>query len=191
MQPPWIPPNCEFQIDNAEQEWTFDKKFDFIHVRLLCFGIRDWPRLFEQCFTHLKPGGWLELQEVDFPPGCADDTAGPDSAFLKWGKLIHEACLSVGVNTSACRGFKPQLEDQGFVNVQESPAFWPLGTWPKGKKEKKIGQYMILNVLDALQAVSLALLIRHHGWLKEEVEVYLIDVRKEIYNQKNHFYSQM
>ena len=191
MQPPWVPPNCEFHIDNAEQEWTFNKKFDFIHARLLCLGMRDWRRFFEQCFTHLKPGGWLELQEVDFPPRCADDSAGPDSAFLTWGKLIQQACLGVGVDTSACTSFKALLQNQGFVNVQEEPAFWPLGTWPKGKKEKKIGQYMVVNALDALQAASLALLTRHCGWSKEEVEVCLIDVRKEIRDPKNHFYSQM
>ena len=131
------------------------------------------------------------MQEVNFPPRCADSSAGPDSPMLQWGQCIREASLKVGVNTEACVGFKQLLLDQGFVNVKEEPLMWPVGTWPKGKKEKKIGQYMMINTMEALQGVSMALLTRHKGWSKEEVEVYLIDVRKDILNPKKHFYAPM
>lgn len=34
IQPAWVPPNCTFQIDDAEEDWTFhDNTFDFVHNR--------------------------------------------------------------------------------------------------------------------------------------------------------------
>lgn len=39
FQPTFVPPNCEFQIDNLEEDWTWSGCFDFIHARMLsgCF----------------------------------------------------------------------------------------------------------------------------------------------------------
>lgn len=51
VQPPFVPPNCTFEIDDLEDEWKFsENSFDFIHARDLYLSIRDWPRLVSQCF---------------------------------------------------------------------------------------------------------------------------------------------
>lgn len=51
IQPSWIPPNVQFQIDDAEGDWTWEENsFDFIHIRHLTGAIKDWPRLIEQAF---------------------------------------------------------------------------------------------------------------------------------------------
>src|SRR4051794_18689006 len=65
IQPAWVPPNCRFVIDDVESEWPYREKFDVIHARTLCGSIRDWPRLYQQIFDHLKPGGWVEFQEYE------------------------------------------------------------------------------------------------------------------------------
>jgi SAM-dependent methyltransferase len=65
-QPSWVPPNVEFQIDDAQLEWTFEpESFDFIHIRYLQGSIADWPRLYGQVFKALKPGGWFQHIEPD------------------------------------------------------------------------------------------------------------------------------
>ena len=50
------PPNVKFEVDNAEDEWTWpDNTFDYIHVRTLLGGIKDWDRFYRQAFRCLKP----------------------------------------------------------------------------------------------------------------------------------------
>lgn len=41
VQPEWVPPNCAFQIDDAEDDWTFPAEyFDFVHNRDFLQSIR-------------------------------------------------------------------------------------------------------------------------------------------------------
>ena len=51
VQPRWVPPNCRFELDDAQLEWTFaPDSFDFIHIRALLGAISDWPPLYERAF---------------------------------------------------------------------------------------------------------------------------------------------
>ncbi|KAL6825278.1 S-adenosyl-L-methionine-dependent methyltransferase [Trichoderma camerunense] len=62
--PKEVPPNLTFEIADAAEDWP-PRLYDFIHLRnLVGGGIRDWRRLIEQAFDHLKPGGQLEFTEV-------------------------------------------------------------------------------------------------------------------------------
>lgn len=47
-----VPPNCHFEIDDAEDNWMFPKNsFDYIHARDFYHSIRDWPKLVRQSFA--------------------------------------------------------------------------------------------------------------------------------------------
>ena len=37
IQPDFVPPNCRFIIDNAEHDWAFEQKFDYIHSRMVSY----------------------------------------------------------------------------------------------------------------------------------------------------------
>lgn len=50
---------------------------------------------------------------------------------------------------------------------------------------------MMENVLASAQGVSLMLFNKFLGWTKEQIEVDLIEVRKEMKNTKIHVYSPM
>lgn len=53
IQPKWVPPNCRFEIDDAESEWSYERdSFDFIHNRNFVCSIRDWPRLIAQTYRY-------------------------------------------------------------------------------------------------------------------------------------------
>jgi len=46
-----VPPNVKFEIDDAEQPWTWAENFfDYIHLRTMVAGIRNWERLYQQAF---------------------------------------------------------------------------------------------------------------------------------------------
>jgi len=57
MQPRWVPPNCRFEIDDANNiPWTFeDNTFDFIHIRSMYGCISDWDAVYREAFRCLKP----------------------------------------------------------------------------------------------------------------------------------------
>lgn len=79
IQPSWVPTNCRFLVDDVEDDWTESEPYDFIHGRTMSGSIRDWPRLYQQAFRNLKPGGWIEMQEFEIQYGC-DDGSFPAKA---------------------------------------------------------------------------------------------------------------
>lgn len=50
-----VPPNCTFEIDDAEKEWTWTKPFDYIFIRLMVGSIADWDKLIRQCYEYTVP----------------------------------------------------------------------------------------------------------------------------------------
>lgn len=45
-----VPANLKFFIDDVEDPWTYNYKFDFIYSRMLTGSIRDWPKFIQQCY---------------------------------------------------------------------------------------------------------------------------------------------
>lgn len=191
IQPTMVPPNCSFIIDNAEQDWLYDKKFDFIHARMLVLGIHDWPRFFRQAWDNLKPGGWIELHELQLPCHCDDGSAPRESPFIEWSYKLVEAAAMAGIDASSCESFETQLQDQGFVNLKHELIKWPIGSWPKGKKEKDIGRWMQENTLQGLQGLTMALFSRQFKWSREAVELFLVAVRKQLLDRSSHVYVKV
>jgi hypothetical protein len=168
-----VPPNCSFIIDDATKEWVFTQQFDYIHTRAIAFGISDWDKLVDQAYNNLKPGGWLELQELHIPLGCDDGTMTEGSVLWQWGKDINLAAGKVGVNTLASLQHAERMKKRGFVNVNEKELKVPLGPWAKGKKEKNIGAMAQRDLVDGIEGISTKLFLmlgRGHEEVKENLD---------------------
>lgn len=51
IQPPFVPANCSFEIDDASAEWTFtpnSRDLVFLRFMLGCFA--DWPAVYSEAF---------------------------------------------------------------------------------------------------------------------------------------------
>lgn len=189
IQPGFVPPNCEFIIDNAEADFAFDIQFDYIHARMLTMGIHDWERFFRQCFATLVPGGWLESQETVLPARAAEGEALGKTPFLEWSQHVWEAAQTLGVNTLASEGFEEILRRVGFVNIERVNVQWPLTPWAKGKKNKILGKLLWENAQNGVPAVSNLLFARQLGWSKEQVDE---SCRKALDDCKQgHYYTPM
>ncbi|KAF8249994.1 S-adenosyl-L-methionine-dependent methyltransferase [Wilcoxina mikolae CBS 423.85] len=141
IQPKWVPPNCKFEVDDAELEWTYQPDFfDFVHIRNLTQAISDWPKLLNQAYNRTKPGGYIELAEIELVARCDDGTMGDNDGL----KLFVEAlCLGmeklgrpkyVTANT-----LKSNLESAGFVGVKSATFKQPSGPWAKDPTLKRVG----------------------------------------------------
>ena len=185
-QPSRVPANVKFEIDDAEESWIFQEPFDLIHMRYLAAAIVDWPKLVGQAFTNTKPGGWVEFQDFD-PTYFSDDGSLKEGASLaKFVRLFNEACSGFGRLSTPGPHLEGWLKDAGFINVAHERFRLPVGPWPKDKHLKTIGSWNLVQLEDGLEAFAFRLFTQHLGWKREEVEVLLAEVRKDLRDPRIH-----
>ncbi|GAM35865.1 hypothetical protein TCE0_017f04523 [Talaromyces pinophilus] len=186
IQPLWVPPNCTFEIDDAEDDWLYNQEFDLIHTRTICGAIRDWPRFHKQAFDHVKPGGWFEMQENDawFQ---RDDGSCPEWTQLFLEKLDEASILS-GRRLNVARDQKQYMIDAGFVNVHDEIFRLPLSPWHDDPRMKEIGRIRGVAMNEGVEGYSLALYTRFLGWSPTEVRILLAKVRSEFNDMQNQMY---
>ncbi|KAH8672025.1 S-adenosyl-L-methionine-dependent methyltransferase [Tricladium varicosporioides] len=187
IQPEYVPPNCQFEIDDAEDEWMFSQKFDFIHGRMLFTCFQNPAQVFVQAYKSLSPGGYFEIQDALFTMESIDGT-GDGTAVQQWNAKICDGARKIGRDWHCTRNYAQFMRDAGFENVMERKFKWPTNTWPKGKKAKTLGMWSLANSLDGLSAVSMAILSRAQGMSREEVEVGMVDVRRDLRDKSIHGY---
>lgn len=129
IQPNWVPPNCKFYVDDVESEWVNspDEAYDFIHGRSMCGSISDFDALYSQCFTNLKPGGWIEMQEFESWIWQIDDPeAKRIPNITKWLSLLDEASAIMGKRINTATHQKQKLIKAGFINISDD--VYPVGS---------------------------------------------------------------
>lgn len=65
-----------------------------------------------------------------------------------------------------------------------------MGTWPKEKKQKDMGAYLLLTTENAFEAFGLAMLTRVLEMDIKEVERIIDGAKKECRNKRIHSYSR-
>ncbi|KAK3381141.1 methyltransferase domain-containing protein [Podospora didyma] len=191
IQPSWVPPNVRFMIDDVETEWVDPpNSLDYVHGRHICMTIKNFPRLAAQAYTALKPGGWIELQELRFKIFCDDGSApeGEGYGYTKFINLAMAGFRSFGFDPLVMENNKNMLIDAGFVNVEEKIWKVPIGAWPKDRTMKTIGIYNRSLIMDGLHSVGIKPITKGLGWSEQEVELLLVDVRKALMDASNHVY---
>lgn len=154
IQPVWIPPNVKFIIDDCEEEWLNGDNFDLVHLRFMSPVLKDVPKMCAQSYANLKPGGWIEFQELHAWPQCDDGTMLPEDHVAGFYKLVVEAFAKLGLDIHApCKLDKP-LEAAGFTNVQCVVKKIPIGTWARDRRLRLVGHYLKLVIQDFLPALT-------------------------------------
>lgn len=136
----------------------------------------------------MQPGGWIELQELEFVALCDDNTLKDDYPAGKFLNLVKDGLACFGVDLLAMRRNAQLLREAGFINVEEKVFKIPLGTWPKNRTMKMIGLYMRSVIYDGLQGIALGPFTRGLKWTPNEVELFLVDVRKSLMDGSTHSY---
>ncbi|WP_376797334.1 class I SAM-dependent methyltransferase [Thermogemmatispora sp.] len=125
--------NVHFQVMNVMEPLAFpDGSFDLINGRLLCgFMLPSaWPRLLQECFRLLRPGGVLRLTETEGPLTSSVATE-------RYLHLIRRALQQAGQSFSPDGrhiGITPVLprlvRQAGFheVHLRATAIDWSMGT---------------------------------------------------------------
>lgn len=188
IQPGLIPPNCSFEIDDLEKEWTWTKPFDFIFSRVMAGSFEDYQAYADKAFAALEPGGWFELQDISLPLECDDGTMPPDSYTAKLGEIFVEGSAVTKRPIDVAPQYKDMLAKAGFVDIVEKKLKWPLGPWPKDPHYKEVGEWYYANLNQGLEGLTLAILTRVLQWSTEEAHIFLAKARKSIRDQSIHAY---
>ncbi|KAK1545492.1 hypothetical protein CPAR01_02994 [Colletotrichum paranaense] len=184
----FVPPNVRFEIDDIEEEWTYSEPFNYIHSRFMNASIANWKEYLKKCYDNIAPGGYLELLENQVDPVSDDNTLPKDSSIHEYVNLIRSGSEKMGRVFIDVSTLKSLVLEAGFVDVELRIFKWPMNGWPKDEKYKKLGLWCYENFSSALEAVCMALLTRVHCWTRDEVNVFLVDVRKDLKNRSYHAY---
>ncbi|KAK2736184.1 hypothetical protein FQN57_000858 [Myotisia sp. PD_48] len=191
IQPPWVPPNLTFEIDDFENEWPYSRKFDLIHGRELNGFVADYDCLFEQAFNNLNPGGWFEMQSAEV--NVFSDDGGMDKAknLTSWIEGLHESSEMFGKSMTEVSTWKDRFLKAGFEDIRVDIRIIPIGGWAKDPKLKEIGKWHQAQVIQAVGAYTPALYTRYLGWTAEEVDVLCASVRTELKDKSLHLYQKV
>ncbi|OAF63049.1 hypothetical protein VC83_00142 [Pseudogymnoascus destructans] len=186
-QPEWVPPNCRFELDDMEEPWMWSKNsFDLIFLRDLIYCIRDWPKLIDQCYTHVKPGGWVEFQGITALLGSDDNTVPPGGALEQFTSNLITSSRMFGTPIDDPIRWKGWFEERGFVDITLKIFKLPINTWPKDTRMKVLGAWEMENLLSGMEVMTMRVFVKALGWTEEEVLVFLVNVRKEVKDRGIH-----
>ncbi|KAE8391556.1 S-adenosyl-L-methionine-dependent methyltransferase [Aspergillus alliaceus] len=192
IQPSWVPPNVEFVIDDFENEWMHRRNFfDFIHARTISGCVRNWGRLMEQAYDHLKPGGYLECAEFAIDAYSDDGSFKQDSPYREYIDNINKAGEITGRPMNVAPLLQTWMNNAGFEDVTERVYVLPYGPWPKDPKLKEIGRWQYVQAPEGVEAYGLRLYTQVLGWPESEAKLHQALVKQQLRNKALHIYGKM
>lgn len=75
--------------------------------------------MYAQAFQHLRPGGWLEIQEYDAWMYSDDGSVEKAPWIRTWISQMDEITIKFGKRLDVAKYQKKLLVDAGFVDVKE------------------------------------------------------------------------
>ncbi|KAF8245880.1 S-adenosyl-L-methionine-dependent methyltransferase [Wilcoxina mikolae CBS 423.85] len=161
IQPQWVPPNCRFELDDMETEWTYKPDtFDFIHARNIAPSVSNWKGLMGELFRCTTPGGYVELCEVGGKLHSDDGSLVDENPLNISVELTKGAMEMIGRSFPVVGTLKKRLEDAGFIDVKETFYKQPFGQWPKDPTMKHTGAMALMMLETGIEAYALAALTR-------------------------------
>jgi hypothetical protein len=163
IQPTNVPPNLQFLVEDFEVPWVYTKdSFDFIHARCIYGCVADYPALYSEAFSALKPGGWFEQAEISVQSKSADGSVN-GTKLEKFGQLAIECGKRFGKSFSIAEESEKLITEAGFINVTCETFKLPIGQWPKDPKMKMIGAYNRLGIDEGLEGWAIFLFTKYLG----------------------------
>ncbi|KAK5261838.1 hypothetical protein LTR40_001474 [Exophiala xenobiotica] len=176
MQSIWTSPSEQYQIFDIEQDWTFRE-------------------------SHMKPEGWFEWQELDLKHYSEDKTMNRGNKLQQLFEHLSLAIGNLGRKLAVADDIEELLHKQGFQNIKHDKIKVPLGGWPKDARltkdsvlilpKKSNGRMRRIELLKGLQGLVLKPFSKGLGWSREEIEIFLAEVRKDVDRPDIHSMSDL
>jgi SAM-dependent methyltransferase len=181
-------PNLQFKVMDFNEEWDFEEKFDFVHVRFLGFALPE--KALRSVYENLRPGGWLEITEwVTVLRSSDHSTEG--TAFETWNQSLQHGLRTLGSSAEFALRYPSLLRRNGFVQVTERRNWVPINAWAPGKQLQRIGSMMTDNVTTFMDGATGPVFTDGLGWTPERTQSMLEDARKQIGDTSLHSFMTL
>lgn len=143
IQPQWVPPNLEFQMDDVNLEWTFEERFELVHSRGMTGSITDWVEFAQGAFGALQSGGYFECHELSMSFRSDDKTHENCESIIRWEGFWKDVGDRSGRSFTAAEDgtLEWSMESAGFTDIKTRVYKMPVGGWPKDARLKEVGLY--------------------------------------------------
>jgi hypothetical protein len=184
-----VPPNCRFEIDDAEEEWIYSQPFDYIHGRALVSCFKDPPSIIASIFSNLSPGGYFEFQDPIMPLKSINGTL--TGTYLdEFQTQCMAGAEKLGRPWTNGKNYGRWMREAGFEDVVERSYYWATNQWVKGKPQKLQALWLQENLQEGLPAWGLSTLSRGLGWSRERIEVMIARARNDLRDPNIHAYAE-
>ena len=122
---------------------------------------------------------------------CDDGSWGENRYLRTLFDDVTAITAKQGIHTRKIAELGHDLEKAGFRDIELVRHRWPLGPWSDDKKEKTLGIWARKDILEAVHGVAMGYLVRGAGQSVEEVELRLVDIRKELNDPNVHQYINL
>lgn len=134
---------------------------------------------------HLKPGGWFELQEFHYTAACDDSSCDGPYAWRDFCGYLGQGMANLGSEMNAILKSEDELRAAGFQNIRNKNFKCPLGPWAKKKNLQECGHVLRDVVMYGLNGLARRPFRDGLGWTPIQIEMFLVDVRKHVVEEKN------
>ncbi|XWW98430.1 hypothetical protein V2A60_006430 [Cordyceps javanica] len=176
--------NVSFVVDDIEHEagWTYDDDmFDYIHVRHIIHSIRDREQLWERIYKHLKPGGYVEIQEFEYVAACDDASCDGPFAWRDFLEHLRAGLRALGgSDLLGVRRADEELARAGFADLGYRRKKCPNGPWARRRRLQECGHILRDVCMEGLVGLARRPFRDGLGWTPAQTEVFLVDVRKAL-----------
>ncbi|KAK3345792.1 S-adenosyl-L-methionine-dependent methyltransferase [Lasiosphaeria hispida] len=190
IQPEWTPPNVRFLVDDMEDTWLAGDRFDFVHLRNVVPILKSPVAVLKNIFTNLKPGGWVELQDVDGKVHTDDASIPLNWPLSRFCDLMAQCFAAFGTDANAAERGRAYMEEAGFVNVRHHAIKLPYGPWARDRTLRVVGMYYRIACEEMFPVVGV-MHLPMLGWSQDEAEVLFAGCRAAMRDPKVHAYGLM
>ena len=125
--------NARFRDDQSDDQLR-PESFDLINSRLLADGINAdrWEPYIKELKYMLKPGGWLQMVEIEPHIQSSTGRLDDNSHLTRWWQWYSSMMQRMGKNPRIGREMKRHLQDVGFSHVHGGSIDLAIGSWQSG-----------------------------------------------------------
>ncbi|KID67733.1 hypothetical protein MAN_04491, partial [Metarhizium hybridum] len=188
IQPDWVPQNVSFMVDDIEHEagWTYgENELDYIHVRHLIHSIKDRREMWRRIYSHLKPGGYVEVQEFKYAAACDDNSCDGPYAWRDFLNYLAAGLEALGSDLYGIQYVERELLEAGFQELHYQDLKCPLGPWAKLLRLQECGHLLRDIVNSGLEGLTRRPFRDGLKWTPLQIQMFLIDVRKDVNQVEN------
>ncbi|KIO20063.1 hypothetical protein M407DRAFT_30292 [Tulasnella calospora MUT 4182] len=185
------PPNCHFDICNANEELDLypPGSFNVIHIQLMLQGVKDYHQLFHQVHRMLRPRGVLLVLEGPYAAFDANkdriQAETPDDPGFTWfhrlTRTMSEAIIARNpsyANLERVLELLSEMSADLWEGVSGFSLFIPIGPWVADPIERQAGELMRTSMIRGAESVRPALV--SFGVAPEEVVHWVEEMKAEL-----------